>query len=59
MVFGLYNAWASFQHYINKILAEKFNIFIILYLENIFIYKTQIRLNFSRKKFMFANFKKC
>ena len=38
MLFGLTNASASFQKYINKILAEKFNIFVIVYLENIFIY---------------------
>ena len=36
--FGLTNASASFQRYINKILAEKLNIFIIVYLDDIFIY---------------------
>ena len=36
--FGLYNAWAIFQEYINKILAEKSDIFIIVYLDDILIY---------------------
>ena len=35
--FGLTNVPASFQRYINKILAKKLNIFIIIYLDNIFI----------------------
>ena len=38
MLFGLTNAPASFQRYINKILVEKFDIFVIVYLDNIFIY---------------------
>ncbi len=38
MPFGLTNALATFQDYINKILVEKLNIFIIVYLDNIFIY---------------------
>ena len=38
MPFGLSNAPASFQSYINKILAEKFYIFVIMYLDDIFIY---------------------
>ena len=37
-LFGLSNALASFQGYINKILADKLNIFVIVYLYNIFIY---------------------
>ena len=36
--FGLLNTLAIFQGYINKILAEKFNIFVIVYLDNILIY---------------------
>ena len=35
MPFGLSNVPASFQGYINKILAEKL---VIVYLDNIFIY---------------------
>lgn len=38
MPFGLSNALASFQGYINKILAEKLDIFIIVYLDDILIY---------------------
>ena len=38
MPFGLSNAPASFQGYINKILVEKLNIFVIVYLDDIFIY---------------------
>ena len=37
MLIGLYNAPASIKDYINKIFAKKFNIFIIFYLNNIFI----------------------
>lgn len=36
--FGLSNAPTSFYGYINKILTEKFNIFIIIYLDDISIY---------------------
>ena len=36
--FVLTNAPASFQKYINKILAEKVDIFIIVYLDDILIY---------------------
>ncbi len=38
MPFGLSNPPASFQGYINKILAEKLDIFIMVYLNNILIY---------------------
>ena len=38
MPFGLSNIPASFQNYINKILTEKLDIFIIVYLANIFTY---------------------
>lgn len=38
MLFGLINISANFQGYINKIIIKKFNIFVIIYLDNIFIY---------------------
>ena len=38
MPFELSNIPASFQSYINKILAKKLDIFIIVYLNNIAIY---------------------
>ena len=36
--FGLSNTLATFQGYVNKILAEKLDIFVIVYLDNILIY---------------------
>ena len=38
MLFGLFNTSATFQWYINKILAAKLDIFIIVYLNDILIY---------------------
>ena len=38
MPFGLSNAPATFQGYVKKILAKKFDIFVIVYLDNILIY---------------------
>ena len=69
MPFGLSNAPASFQGYINKILAEKLNIFVIVYLDDILIYTEDqgqghveaVRwvLDLLRKNGLFANLKKC
>ena len=36
--FGLSNATASFQEYVNKILAEILDVFVIVYFNNILIY---------------------
>ena len=38
LLYKLFNAPASFQGYINKIFAKKLDIFVIVYLDNIFIY---------------------
>lgn len=38
MFFGLFNIPANFQGYINKILVKKLDIFVVVYLNNIFIY---------------------
>ena len=38
MSFGLFNAPANFQRYVNKILAEKLDVFVIVYLDDILIY---------------------
>ena len=69
MPFGLSNAPATFQGYINKILAEKLDIFVIIYLDNILIYTEDpsqpyvevVRwvLDQLRKYLLFANLKKC
>ena len=69
MLFGLFNAPASFQGYINKILAEKLDIFVIVYLDDILIYTEDpgqghveaVRwvLDVLRRHGLFANLKKC
>ena len=38
MPFDLSNAPATFQKYVNKILAKKLDVFIIVYLDDILIY---------------------
>ena len=69
MYFGLCNALASFQGYVNKILAEKLDVFVIVYLDDILIYTKDagqghieaVRwvLGELRKHGLFANLKKC
>ena len=69
MPFSLFNALATFQGYVNKILAEKLNIFIIVYLDDILIYIKDPSqpyveamcwvLEQLRKYLLFANLKKC
>ena len=68
MPFGLTNAPGSFQSYVNKILAEKLDIFVIVYLDNILIYtkdpgKAHVEairwvLEVLRKYGLYANLKK-
>ncbi len=67
--FGLSNMPASFQVYINKILPEKLNIFVVVYLDDILIYTedpgrphvnvVQWVLKQLRKYSFYANLKKC
>lgn len=38
MSFSLFNVPATFQNYVNKILAKKLDIFVIIYLNTILIY---------------------
>lgn len=49
MFFGLFNTFTSFQKYINKIMAEKFNIFFIINLNNIFIYMEDFKQTYVKK----------
>ena len=68
MPFGFSNALVTFQGYVNKILAEKFDIFVIVYLDDILIYTKNLGqphveavywiLNQLRKYSLFANLKK-
>ena len=69
MPFGLLNALATFQGYVNKILAKKLDVFVIVYLDDILIYTEDpgqphvdaVRwvLDQLRKYSLFANLKKC
>ena len=69
MPFGLSNAPTSFQRYLNKILVEKLDFFVIMYLDNILIYNedpgqphveaVRKALEQLRKHDLFANWKKC
>ena len=66
IVFELSNIPASFQGYINKILAKNFDIFLIVYLNDIIIYikdqsqdQVEAIQDFLKKNGLFANLKKC
>ena len=69
MPLGFFNAPAIFQRYVNKILAEKLDVFIIVYLDDILIYTEDPGqpyvdavcriLDQLRKYSLFANLKKC
>ena len=69
MPFGLSNAPASFQGYINKIFAEKLDIFVIVYLDDMLVHTEDpgqlhvdaVRwvLEQLRKHSFYANLKKC
>ena len=69
MPFDLTNAPASLQRYINKIFAEKLDIFVIMYLDDILIYTNDDGdghftavwwvLEQIRKFSLYANLRKC
>lgn len=69
MLFGLLNAPTSFQRYINKMLADKLDIFDMVYLDDIFIYTKNLGqahvdlvhwvLEILWKYDLFVNLKKC
>ncbi len=69
MPFGLTNTLAMFQGYINKILVEKLNVFVIMYLYDILIYtknegKKHVQvvwwvLDQLQKYSLYAKLKKC
>ena len=69
MPFSLSNAPATFQGYVNKILAEKLDLFVIVYLDDILIYikdpslphveAVRWILGQLRKYSLFTNLKKC
>ena len=44
--FSLFNIPASFQGYVNKILVEKLDIFVIVYLDDILIYTKDVGQNY-------------
>ena len=43
MLFGLYDAPAKFQSYINKTIQNYFNIFISVYINDILIYSNTLK----------------
>ena len=69
MPFELSNTPANFQGYINKIVAKKLDVFVIIYLDDILIYTEDVGqahidavhwvLNKVRKHGLFASLKKC
>lgn len=69
MVFGLTNTPATFQSYINKILAMKLDVFVIIYIDDILIYTKSERedyveavqqaLDQLQKHLLYSNLKKC
>ena len=69
MLFDLSNTPATFQKYINKILTERLNVFVIVYLNNILIYIKNLGQPYVKaiywifdklqKYSLFANLKKC
>jgi len=42
MPFGLSNAPAIFQHFMNEVFADLLNIYVVIYLDNILIYSDNL-----------------
>ena len=69
MPFGLSNTLSTFSGYVNKILAKRLDIFVIVYLDDILIYNEDLDqpyievvhwvINQLRIYSLFANLKKC
>ena len=69
MPFGLSNTPASFQGYINKICIKKWDIFVIVYLDDILVHTKDLGqsyvnivrwvLEYVRKYSLYTNIKKC
>ena len=68
MSFGLFNAPATFQAYINKALADMVDVFYVVYLNDILIYSSLLKEHWDYirqvlkclcKFQFFANLKKC
>ncbi len=69
MSFGLSNTLASFQDYINKIIADKLDILVVVYLDDILVYikdsgqphvdAVRWVLEQLRKNSLYTNLKKC
>ena len=68
MSFGLFNAPATFQAYINKTLTGMVDVFYVVYLDDILIYSSSLKkhwnhikqvLKYLYKFQLFANLKKC
>ncbi len=69
MPFDLSNTLANFQSYINKILAKKLDVFVVVYLDDILVYTedpkqpyvkaVQWVLEQLRKHGLYTNLKKC
>ena len=68
MPFGLSNAPATFQAYINKALADMIDVFYVVYLDDILIYSSSLKKHWDHIKQvlkclykfqLFINLKKC
>ena len=54
ILFGLYNALAIFQHFINNIFREYLDIFILIYINNLLIYSNSFK---KQKEYVYKIFR--